>query len=355
MSIRRGFWLTGALAGGLLLLCGTFPAEFSPGVALLAGGALALFAILIDQLVVASRWIRTGRDVPPAPPPNSRPADGAVERIAVTGVVGTPNGSDPRFTAFRSLESVESSPVPDRLPAGAPPPLLGRIALVSLFVGRDGRPWSDDEIARAHAALFRAGEWIEREAIRWQAPVNLTLADTYFVVDDTESTDVAMTFVPEGEGVGPLEAEAVTKALIETSRAALQLGFRDAVDWMQQIRMRVDADAIVWLLHPRYAGRSLAIPLDLTELAGVSLAVCYAHESSFPEPLTHAPSTDPITIVHELLHLFGALDKYGTPLRSYPPRSVTSRDIMRLNDLRLSQLRIDRLTAKEIGWDVDAG
>ncbi|AGA27221.1 hypothetical protein Sinac_2935 [Singulisphaera acidiphila DSM 18658] len=348
MAIRRWFWLAGALAGGSFAWI--FRPYFSPGALILGGGAILLFAALVGDLFVVLMSMGSTRRA--APPPNARPADGRVDRLVMTGAIGEPNARDPRFSAFRALRPVEGLPAPVRLPSGAMPPLLGRITLVSLFVGRDHHPWSDDEIAQAHAALFRAGVWIEREAIRWKAPVNLTLADTYFVVDDEASTDVEMTFEPEGESVGPLEAHAVTKALIDTSRAALRLGFRDAVDWMEQIRSRIDADALVWLLHPRRAGRSLAIPLDLTELAGVSLAVCYARESSFPEPLTRAPFTDPVTIVHELLHLFGAMDKYGSPLRSYPPRSVSSRDIMRLNEFRLSRLRIDRQTAWEIGWEI---
>jgi hypothetical protein len=231
------------------------------------------------------------------------------------------------------------------------PPLLGTIAIVSAFVGRHRRPWSDSEIAQAHAALLHAGEWIEREAIRWAAPLNIALASTYFVAeDDSRADDVEMMFVPEGDTVGPLEARAVTKALIDSSRVAAQLGFRDAVDWWAQIKPRLEADVLVWLLHPRCAGRSLAIPLDQTELSGVSLAVCYARESSFPEPLAGPPFTDPVTVVHELLHLFGASDKYGVPLRDYPPGSVTSRDVMRLNETRLSRLRIDPRTAWEVGW-----
>jgi hypothetical protein len=94
----------------------------------------------------------------------------------------------------------------------------------------------------------------------------------------------------------------------------------------------------------------MAIPADLTELIGVSLALCYAREANFPEPLRRPPFTDPVTVVHELLHLFGATDKYALPLDAFPPGSVTSRDVMRLDSSRLDRLRIDRATAAEIGW-----
>ena len=69
-----------------------------------------------------------------------------------------------------------------------------------------------------------------------------------------------------------------------------------------------------------------------------------------PSRWTGPPFTDPVTIVHEVLHLFGASDKYGVPLRSFAPKSVTHREVMRLDEESLIRLRIDPLTAREIGW-----
>ena len=57
--------------------------------------------------------------------------------------------------------------------------------------------------------------------------------------------------------------------------------------------------------------------------------------------------------VSNLLHLFGASDKYGYALKAYAPKSVTTRDVMRLSEGRLARLRIDSGTAAEIGWTAD--
>ena len=238
-------------------------------------------------------------------------------------------------------------------PRGTPgvPPLLGKVVLISVFIGRDGQDWSDLEIARAHSAMLRAGAWIERQAIRWTSPVNIELAETYFVVHDDQPQDVEIEFAFKGEDLQPFETDADTKALKSASRAAMQLGFDDAVALVADINPRVQADARVWLLHPRQAGTSQAVPLDDTPLAGVSLAVCYSREETFPEPLGRRPPfTDPVTIVHEVLHLFGATDKYGLPLQSFAPKSVTNREVMRLDEESLIRLQIDPLTAREIGW-----
>ena len=60
--------------------------------------------------------------------------------------------------AFRALEAPPASrPSPDP----GMPRLLGRVAVLSLFIGRDGRPWSDAEIARA-SCLDREGVRLAR-------------------------------------------------------------------------------------------------------------------------------------------------------------------------------------------------
>src|SRR6185437_15906022 len=105
---------------------------------------------------------------------------------------------------------------------------------------------------------------------------NVDLADTYFVAEDETSEEVEVTFVPQGEQVQPIEARAQLRALTALTRAAGQLGFRDAVEMIARIDPRVEADTRVWLLHPRQAGCSFAVPIDATDLAGVSLAVCFA-------------------------------------------------------------------------------
>jgi hypothetical protein len=186
--------------------------------------------------------------------------------------------------------------------------------------------------------------------MRRGASVNLEVADTYFVFDDESLEEVGVSFAQEGDDVGPWEIDATEKALFRATRAAASLGFRDAEDFFKTVSDRVRADALVWLMHPRQSGRSFAVPVSDSALPGVGLAVCYSRESSFPEPLTGVARVDPVTVVHELLHLFGATDKYGYSLTDFAAHTVSSREVMRLSETRLSRLRIDPATAAEIGW-----
>jgi hypothetical protein len=313
---------------------------------------LALCALVAEGSVLLSM---AGRQARPTPPEGARPADGIVEVVPIAGVEVEANPATPRFRRFARLiedRSVGSSAA--NLTA-ITPALLGRVVLISVFVGRDGRAWTDSEIARSHEALERAGLWIEREARRRDAPVNIGLADTYFRVDDPSIDPVEVAFEPEGDDFGPMEAHAATKALVGASRAAGRLGFVDVVDLLGRINPRIDSDARVWLFHLRQSGRSLAIPAAESDVSGVGLVVCFSREASFPEPLVGAGRVDPTTVAHELLHLFGASDKYGVSLGSFAPGSVTSRDIMRLDHDSLYRMTIDPLTASEIGWKGSPG
>jgi len=293
--------------------------------------------------------------------PLSRPGLGPVRASATVSIVPllsvrkVTNFRNRKFQRFESgAELPEIEPpalqVSARIARRQPPELRGNWVMVSLFVGCDGRPWSESEIAGRLDSLLHAGRWVAEEANRYRMPLALGVCDTYFTVEDDSTARIEIGFAPEGDDMGPAEADQATKALILMSRGARQLGFRDATDMVEKIAARLPGSRCAWFLHIRRGGRSLAIPHDLTELQGVCLAVCYAREASFTEPVVKVPGPDPVTFVHELLHLFGATDKYGVPLSAFPSGAVTAYDVMRLDRTRLARLRVDPLTAAEIGW-----
>ena len=77
-------------------------------------------------------------------PKGTRPADGEVEVARMAGVRAEPNTRDPRFRRFAVIEPDETpSAEGGRPPALGTPPLLGRVVLISVFLGRDGRGWSE--------------------------------------------------------------------------------------------------------------------------------------------------------------------------------------------------------------------
>lgn len=353
MNTRAGYWISGALVGlgiavmienvprgqGEVPICGD---EFT-----LLGffGGLVTIGLFGEVVACVKNWWSRRTDTR-----DNSPADGVVEVIPVLDTMGEPNPFDARFRRFIAIEPTEHVTRTGRS-SRAMPTLLGRVAFASLFLGRDGKDWSDQEIARTMEALIRAGEWIEREAMRLGAAVNIGVADLYFAAIDTVREDsIEIAVLPEGDGEGLYDADAEVRLVASASRAAATLGFRDVADLAGSVARRIDADTVVWLIHPRSSGRSFVVPESDTGMRGVSLAICYAREDDFPGPLIGPPYADPSTFAHEVLHLFGASDKYGTPLSSFPKGSVTHSDIMRLDVSKLSKLRIDPMTASEIGW-----
>ena len=344
MSLRAWYWLVGLVTVVLLSTLVSWPAE----VADLGPFLLFCLLVLIGVIGEVVGIVRGLRPTAGRPPLDTAPADGEVGMAAVAGVVAEPNPCDPRLRRFVRIDRSDA-PGPMEA-AGGTPALRGRVVVLSLFLGQDGAGWSDAEVVAAHKALRQAGGWIEREAIRWDVAVNIELADTYLAAEVEMGEDVEVEFAPEWDHYAPTEANRVAKVLAGASRAAAHLGFADVADLIARVGPRVRADVRVWLLHLRRAGQSIAVAEAESGLPGVNLAVCYAREANLPEPLAGPPFADPVTFVHELLHLFGATDKYNRPLRSFPKGVVTERDVMRLDCERLSRLRVDPLTAAEIGW-----
>lgn len=344
MSFRASFWLLGLALVSALAAYWPWAPQWRGLAALCMLLALGSLGFVLDL---------AGAFSPARRPREERPADGKVDRVALAACRTEPNTVDGRFRRFTGLQPLEpgSAAQAQAQARGSSPDLLGHVAIVSLFADRDGQPWSDAEIATAQRSLLHAAGWIEQEALRWHAAVNLDLADVYFAVDDGASPEVEIGFVLEGDHQAPFEAHAVPKALASFSRAARGLGFADAADLIARVAERVAADCWIWVLHVRSAGRSLAVPEADTPWPGVTLTVCYAQEATFPEPLTKPPLADTATFAHELLHLFGATDKYGVSLSTFPPKTVTDRDIMCLNYSSLGRMRVDPGTAAEIGWN----
>jgi hypothetical protein len=313
---------------------------------LIVGTILVTLASVILRYAVRPATTRPGR------PADARPPDGRVELAALCDVQKAPNPADPRIGRL-AARSPDDGPGSLVAPVSGVPTLLGRVVVFSIFIGRDGRAWSDAEIAEAYRSMIRAGTWIENEAMRFDAPVNIDLADAYLALrDDAPRRPRALKIDPDGDPIAPFDAFEDVELISAISRevAGAGLGFNDVAELIAWMDRRVEADRRCWLVHSRSAGQSMAVPVAALGTAGSNLAVCYAYEDDLPGPLKGPPFADPVTFVHELLHLFGASDKYGVPLDRFPAGSVTRKDVMVLDETRLNRLRVDPLTARELGW-----
>ncbi len=312
------------------------------------GGLILL--VLLGGLLAAllTTIVHTLADDRPARRVAQEPADGFVPVVSLEGVESMPNAERPEIRQFTGLDArFAASRTREKSPRLE---LSGRVAVFSIFVGRDGFGWSNREIAEAYDSLLRMGRWLERQAASWRAPLDLELVGTYFAAIDEREEDVelAASLDPYENTIDEVDTD--VRGIASAGRVAARLGFSDLPTMTARIDGLVDHERTVWFVHFRRAGRSRAIKADVLSLPGAGLALCYARESTASAPLVGLPYVDPVTLVHELLHLFSATDKYGTSLETFPRLTVTSRDVMRLDLNRLSRLRVDALTAWEVGW-----
>lgn len=229
--------------------------------------------------------------------------------------------------------------------------LTGRVALASYFLGRDGRAWSEAERMATRRALDRAAAWLNAEAARWGVQLSVARSPLEAAAVD----DAPRSPHPLGADLQEhFEQISDTAEWVELLRAATsaagQAGHRDLPSLVAALSADLDADHVVWFLHSLSRGQSHVLEEEHTGVPGLRLAVCYAREGTPHGPHAGPVFADPITFLHELLHLFGASDKYGGSTRRYPRGEVTGDDIMLLRHESLARLRIDPLTAREIGW-----
>jgi hypothetical protein len=312
-------------------------------------GAAVLVASVVLQRGGRSRRVHAAGRAAEA----FQPADGVVEIAELREARGEPNAADPRFERYVGGRSHREDGAGTRVVAsGAGPGLLrGRLVLASIFLGRDGVAWSDAEIAEAHRFLFKAGEWLERQAMDWGAPLNVALCRTYLaLVDHGARAELALEVANEEYGRALFAPQETAGLLSACSTWARAEGFGDLGEFLGAMTNGVDAEQVVWLVHSRSAGRSERLSRHEPGLQGFRVAVCYAREEDAPAPLEGRIFLDPVTVTHEVLHAFGATDKYGTSLARFSKGDVSHFDVMRLDTERLGKLRIDPLTAREVGW-----
>lgn len=284
------------------------------------------------------------------------PADGRVEVVPVGSAQTHVNSIDRRFGAL--INWADEASKPHQYTTGGaitdlpfPRPMVGRVALASIFLGRDGVAWSDEEIAEAHKYIWRGAEWIERQAQAWSAPMNVSLCQAYVTgVENDTRDDTKLELVNEEYREAFFDAEETRRVV-----AAVHLAVRDQFGCdletlTTRIANNVEADHLVWVLHSRSEGRSQSIDDATAGVGRIPIAICYARESELCAPLSGPPFVDPVTVIHEVLHAFGARDAYGTSTRRFAPGEVSERDIMLLHTNSLSRLRIDAHTARAIGW-----
>lgn len=240
--------------------------------------------------------------------------------------------------------------------------LKGKIAVVSFFATEKG--WSQNDINEIKKELQYSEEWIKKEAQRYGK--NVEFVNLYYGTANTplnaETYPHLLSHIPDFNdysGNNPLVPELLHAMKWTTS------GF---CDW---VKKEYGADEIVGMLFADRPGKSYACyytkgaDYEAKFLESSYIFVCDNHKDSDGDPISH-------TIVHEMLHCFGAVDFYNEQLDKnisdiwvkHTIIGTTAYDVMhgglysrKENELyNLSYENVGKLTAWLLGWldDKDA-
>lgn len=229
-------------------------------------------------------------------------------------------------------------------PIGSARELKGKTLIINCFVSEPNKEWNPDEKQVTLGKEREGLEWLKRQAIKWgQPPIS------FQEFNIGQDRDVQ---VPK------LEASRTPwKLRIRWASYALQsAGYYDIYQLYDTLKKQSQADNVVVMIFANKKGRSYAQPASDAGIRFnrewmVEGAVIY-NQSMEGEQLWEG------TIIHEMLHLFGAWDMYHDDdlvMRSDDiERRVTGAlgsSIMLKDHVILCKANtIDVMTAWRIGW-----
>ena len=194
---------------------------------------------------------------------------------------------------------------------GASKRLRGRVVLLSCFLQRGGRPFSEDAKRNYYAALRDATLWLEEEAKKFRVP--LTLESMHFDI-------------PVAKDATPRDGFRLVKDFLRSATV------KEAQEYYEK---RLGADETPFLLVFDEEGRSFAFEEAVGLAAEDELSVVFRKKDGYSS----------FTVIHELLHQFGAQDLYF-------PAAVRERAERYFQNsiMGIGKQEMDDLTAYLIGW-----
>ncbi len=238
--------------------------------------------------------------------------------------------------------------------------LVGNVVLYAVFVDSEPTsPWTTFDITSTIDSILKAISWMEAQATQANVRLNMSLE-----------------YHQNSKGVIPIEGRFSRKTLSETISATN--GIKQVDTWADQIARTAlgsfgpDTSVVTnTKVKPRDRERLIARLRDIHKTDNVALI--YFINNYYKEEMSVALHTasrenpeyaivsykNPGVIIHEFLHLFGALDLYVTPFDT-KKNSIEKKafamnefpdEIMAFPRRGLDSLNIGRFTKYLIGWE----
>lgn len=219
--------------------------------------------------------------------------------------------------------------------------LTGEVYTLVIFLDDDVSSWDNESRNTFYnKRFFPSVEYLIKEADRRDIDLNLQSGQY--------STKQDLTKPPRYDGVVQPTVDKVIENLDIFNQTAKTLGFPNKEVMHAFLQHNTGVEQIAYILALNKPGRAYAVSDSLyNEIDAIEFVVAF---SSNENGKTDVGSS----ILHEMLHLFGAADLYD-PTGEYPERKKLCKklypnDIMMKSATDPSVLEIGRLTECLIGW-----
>jgi flavodoxin len=225
-------------------------------------------------------------------------------------------------------------------PFGSASNCIGKSLLVNCFISEVGSPWKEEEKGTILVKESQVIEWLKKQGIKWGVP-----ALSFETINFNDRKDIVLANIPNPDNPGRIHAWIAEYVL----HAA---GYEDIYPLYDSLKKKYNVDNVLFLFFANKSGHDFAQP---TTTKGVNFNRENFVEGTLVYKLYWDSGKDLCTgtIMHEMLHLYGAWDMYKPSPNEVEDRvsSLYKNSIM-LHDRRdnLSYMLIDPLTAWCIGW-----
>ena len=233
--------------------------------------------------------------------------------------------------------SLYAQPNDDNWRDGSAKQLKGKVFTVCCFVSAGKHSWKKDDKEVALYKLREAYKWLQSQAESNGVKVNFY--DTATSDDADIKVDKIYQWKGEGKDTGNLGLKVLQAA-----------GHNNMMAYYDSLLQYTHCDNIQVILFAKIAGRSYACPYK----KGMVKQHRYLECTTVYETDSRGTDFKVSTIVHELLHLYGAWDLYQSHSQQEnvekKSKSILGRSIMLETYYGLEGKIVDEVTAWLIGW-----
>ncbi len=222
--------------------------------------------------------------------------------------------------------------------AGSAYKLSGEIYTLSCFVSGPDDEWTYNEKLEILNLLKEAQEWIKKEASKYNVSVDFSQSGNFGL-----NKDIKLPFIERGSASGKESVDWVSKVLYK-------IGYSSTLDLGTWVKNNTNAEnyQVIIFAKGKGNGYAMAYSTDMEkEKYYVEGAVLYERYNGNGKLASSS-------IVHEIMHLYGAWDLYKTFNQTQEneqrARELFPNSIMLRTSYNINELTIDKLTAWLIGW-----